>query len=65
MFIKPRLRLVRDNTRIQFMKVRYTGLIISAVLSTLSIVSVLLSRPEPGDRFLGRRGDGDPYAGTG
>jgi preprotein translocase SecF subunit len=37
MFIKPRLRLVRDNTRIQFMKVRYTGLIISAVLSTLSI----------------------------
>jgi preprotein translocase SecF subunit len=38
MFIKPRLRLVRDNTRIQFMKVRYTGLIISAVLSTLSII---------------------------
>ncbi len=38
MFIKPRLRLVRDNTRIQFMKVRYTGLIISAVLSTLSLV---------------------------
>jgi preprotein translocase SecF subunit len=38
MFIKPRLRLVRDNTRIQFMKVRYTGLMISAVLSTLSII---------------------------
>jgi preprotein translocase SecF subunit len=38
MFIKPRFRLVRDNTKIQFMKVRYTGLIISAVLSTLSIV---------------------------
>jgi preprotein translocase subunit SecD/preprotein translocase subunit SecF len=38
MFIKPRLRLVRDNTHIQFMKVRYTGLIISAVLSTLSIL---------------------------
>src|SRR6201996_5933836 len=38
MFIKPRFRLVRDNTRIQFMKVRFTGLIISAVLSTLSIV---------------------------
>jgi preprotein translocase subunit SecF len=37
MFIKPRLRLVRDNTRIQFMKVRYTGLIISAVLSAISI----------------------------
>jgi preprotein translocase SecF subunit len=37
MFSKPRLRLVRDNTRIQFMKVRYTGLIISAVLSTLSV----------------------------
>jgi preprotein translocase subunit SecD/preprotein translocase subunit SecF len=38
MFIKPRLRLVRDNTRIQFMRVRYTGLIISAVLSTLSVI---------------------------
>ncbi|HEY4043650.1 MAG TPA: protein translocase subunit SecF [Rhodopila sp.] len=38
MFIKPRLRLVPDNTRIQFMKVRYTGLIISAVLSTLSVL---------------------------
>ncbi len=38
MFTKPRLRLVRENTRIQFMKVRYTGLVISAVLSTLSIV---------------------------
>jgi preprotein translocase SecF subunit len=38
MFIKPRLRLVRDNTRIQFMKVRYSGLIISAVLSTLSVI---------------------------
>jgi preprotein translocase subunit SecD/preprotein translocase subunit SecF len=38
MFIKPRLRLVPDNTRIQFMKVRFTGLIISAVLSTASVI---------------------------
>ena len=38
MFIKPRLRLVPDNTRIRFMRVRYTGLIISAVLSTLSVM---------------------------
>src|ERR1700748_2402512 len=37
MFRKPLVRLVPDNTRIQFMKVRYTGLIISAVLSLLSV----------------------------
>jgi preprotein translocase SecF subunit len=38
MFIKPRLRLVPDNTRIQFMRGRYMGLIVSAILSTASVV---------------------------
>jgi preprotein translocase subunit SecF len=33
-----RFRLVPDNTRIQFMKGRIAGLVVSAVLSTLSIV---------------------------
>jgi preprotein translocase subunit SecF len=32
------LRLVPDNTNIQFMRARFTGLIVSAVLSTLSVV---------------------------
>ena len=34
----PRLRLVPDGTQIQFMKGRYAGLILSAVLSLLSVV---------------------------
>jgi preprotein translocase subunit SecF len=34
----PRLRIVPDGTNIQFMKGRYAGLILSAVLSLLSIV---------------------------
>ncbi len=38
MFIKPRLRLVPDNTRIHFMRGRYMGLIVSAILSTASVV---------------------------
>ena len=38
MFIRPRLRLVPDNTRIQFMRGRFMGLIVSALLSTASIV---------------------------
>jgi preprotein translocase subunit SecF len=38
MFIKPRLRLVPDNTRIRFMNGRYMGLIVSAILSTASVV---------------------------
>ena len=36
-FLRPMLRLVPDNTRFQFMKGRYLGLIISAILSTASI----------------------------
>ena len=38
MFVKPRFRLVPDNTRIQFMRGRFLGLIVSAVLSTASVV---------------------------
>jgi preprotein translocase subunit SecD/preprotein translocase subunit SecF len=38
MFIKPRFRLVPDGTRIKFMRGRYLGLIISAILSTASVI---------------------------
>ncbi len=38
MFTKPRFRLVPDNTRIQFMRARFMGLLISAILSTASVV---------------------------
>jgi preprotein translocase subunit SecD/preprotein translocase subunit SecF len=43
MFLRPMFRLVPDNTRIHFMRGRYMGLIVSAILSTASIV--LLIRP--------------------
>ncbi|HJS85936.1 MAG TPA: protein translocase subunit SecF [Acetobacteraceae bacterium] len=38
MLIRPLFRLVPDNTRIRFMRARFTGLIISALLSTASVV---------------------------
>ena len=38
MFMKPRFRLVPDGTRIQFMRGRFMGLIVSAILSTASVV---------------------------
>jgi preprotein translocase subunit SecD/preprotein translocase subunit SecF len=38
MFMRPMFRLVRDGTRIQFMRGRFLGLLTSAVLSTASIV---------------------------
>jgi preprotein translocase SecF subunit len=38
MFIKPLLRIVPDGTRIPFMQGRYMGLIVSAFLSTASVV---------------------------
>ena len=38
MFIRPLLRLAPDNTRIRFMRGRYMGLIVSALLSTASVV---------------------------
>jgi preprotein translocase SecF subunit len=37
MFIRPMFRLVKDGTRIHFMKGRFAGLIVSAILSTASI----------------------------
>jgi preprotein translocase SecF subunit len=38
MFIRPLFRIVPDGTRIQFMKGRFMGLIVSAILSTASII---------------------------
>jgi preprotein translocase SecF subunit len=38
MFIRPLFRIVPDGTRIQFMRGRFMGLIVSAVLSTASVV---------------------------
>jgi preprotein translocase SecF subunit len=38
MFMRPKIRLVRDGTRIQFMRGRFMGLIVSAILSTASVV---------------------------
>ncbi len=38
MFIKPRMRLAPDNTNFRFMNGRFAGLIVSAFLSTASVV---------------------------
>src|SRR3954470_2386252 len=38
MFIRPLFRLVPDNTKIEFMRGRFLGLIVSALLSTASVV---------------------------
>ena len=38
MFMRPMFRLVRDGTRIRFMRGRFLGLLVSAVLSTASII---------------------------
>ena len=38
MFLKPLMRLAPDNTRIQFMRGRFLGLITSAMLSTASVI---------------------------
>jgi preprotein translocase SecF subunit len=38
MFIRPLFRLCPDNTRIKFMRGRFMGLIVSAILSTASII---------------------------
>ncbi len=37
MFMRPMFRLVPDNTRIKFMRGRFAGLIVSAVLSSISV----------------------------
>jgi preprotein translocase subunit SecD/preprotein translocase subunit SecF len=41
MFIKPIFRFVPDGTRIRFMNGRFAGLIVSAVLSTASVILFL------------------------
>ncbi len=38
MFIKPRMRLAPDNTHFKFMNGRFAGLIVSAILSTASVI---------------------------
>ncbi|HLJ05716.1 MAG TPA: protein translocase subunit SecF, partial [Acetobacteraceae bacterium] len=38
MFIRPLFRLVPDHTKIAFMRGRFMGLLVSAVLSTASVV---------------------------
>jgi len=38
MFVKPRFRLAPDNTQFHFMKGRVLGLVVSAILSTASVV---------------------------
>jgi preprotein translocase SecF subunit len=38
MFIKPRMRLAPDETSFKFMRGRFLGLIVSAVLSTASVI---------------------------
>src|SRR3984885_15704345 len=38
MFLRPSFRLVPDGTRIRFMRGRIMGLVVSAVLSTASVV---------------------------
>ena len=37
MFFRPALRIVKDDTKIRFMRGRFMGLIVSAVLSSLSV----------------------------
>ena len=38
MFIKPRMRLAPDNTNFRFMNGRIAGLVVSAILSTASVI---------------------------
>ena len=38
MFIKPRMRLAPDNTNFKFMNGRIAGLVVSAILSTASVI---------------------------
>ncbi len=38
MFVKPRMRLAPDNTNFKFMKGRIAGLVVSAILSTASVI---------------------------
>src|SRR6266567_2556341 len=38
MFIRPKMRLAPDNTDFKFMKGRIAGLVVSAILSTASVI---------------------------
>ena len=51
MFIRPLLRIVRDTTRIKFMRGRYMGLMSSAILSTASVILFFYPGAEPRHRF--------------
>jgi preprotein translocase subunit SecD/preprotein translocase subunit SecF len=53
MFFRPLLRLVPDHTQIHFMKGRYMGLIVSAILSTASVVLFFYPGLELGIDFAG------------
>lgn len=53
MFLKPALRLAPDNTRIRFMRGRYLGLIVSAVLSVASVILFFYPGPRLGIDFSG------------
>ena len=52
-FWRPLFRLVPDDTRIPFMRGRIAGLVVSAILSTLSIVLALYPGLEKGIDFQG------------
>ncbi|HSU05854.1 MAG TPA: protein translocase subunit SecF [Acetobacteraceae bacterium] len=51
--LRPHFRLVPDGTRIQFMRGRFMGLIVSAVLSTASIILFIHPGPRLGIDFSG------------
>jgi preprotein translocase subunit SecD/preprotein translocase subunit SecF len=51
--LRPHFRLVPDGTRIQFMRGRFMGLIVSAVLSTASVILFIHPGPRLGIDFSG------------
>jgi preprotein translocase subunit SecD/preprotein translocase subunit SecF len=53
MLLKPALRLVPDNTRIRFMRGRFLGLLVSAVLSVASVILFFYPGPHLGIDFSG------------
>ena len=51
--LKPMVRFVRDDTRIQFMRGRILGLVVSAVLSLASVILFFYPGPHLGIDFAG------------
>jgi preprotein translocase subunit SecD/preprotein translocase subunit SecF len=51
--LKPLVRLAPDNTRIQFMRGRIMGLVVSALLSTASVILFFYPGPHLGIDFAG------------